>query len=104
MNEILNMVLALLIGNLIGIVFFGGLWLTVKKAMASKIPAVWFAGSFILRIAISLVGLYYVSGGKWQRLLLCLLGFLIARFIVIRLTKSAKITRVQNIKEANHEA
>jgi len=39
-----------------------------------------------LRTAIVLGGFYLVSGADWKRLLLCLLGFIVARFVVIRLT------------------
>jgi hypothetical protein len=37
-----------------------------------------------------LAGFYSVSGGHWDRLLACLLGFVIARFIVTRLTRAAE--------------
>jgi F1F0 ATPase subunit 2 len=81
-----EMLLALLAGMLLGTLFFVGLWWTVQKALASPRPALWFIGSLLLRIAIALAGFYWVGGSDWQRLLVCLLGFVIARFMVIRLT------------------
>jgi F1F0 ATPase subunit 2 len=86
MNELLLPVLVLLAGMLLGAVFFGGLWWTVQKGVTAKQPALWFGTSLLLRTGIVLAGFYLVSGADWKRLLLCLLGFIIARFAVIRLT------------------
>ena len=72
-------------GAALGVVFFGGLWWTVRKAVTSGQPALWFFGSVLLRMAIALAGFYFVSDGHWERLLACLLGFVIARFILMRL-------------------
>jgi F1F0 ATPase subunit 2 len=89
MNEFLTLSLALVAGLLLGGIFFGGLWWTVRKGVLSKQPALWFLGSLLLRTVIILAGFYSVSGGHWERLLACLLGFVMARFIVTRLTGSA---------------
>ena len=86
MNETLTLALAWVTGGVLGTIFFGGLWWTVRKGVSSKQPALWFFGSLLLRMSIALAGFYFVSGGHWDRLLACLLGFVIARFIVTRLT------------------
>jgi F1F0 ATPase subunit 2 len=85
MNDAVILMLAVAAGVLLGVAFFGGLWWTVQKSLASKHPALWILSSLVLRTVISLAGLYFVSGGQWDRLLACLLGFVIARFIVTRL-------------------
>jgi len=90
MNETLALVLALVTGVLLGAMFFGGLWWTVRKGVASKEPALWFFGSLLLRTSIALAGFYYIARGHWERLLVCLLGFIIARLIVTRLTRAAE--------------
>lgn len=86
MNELLLPALVLLAGILLGAIFFGGLWWTVQKGVTARQPALWFSASLLLRTGIVLAGFYLVSGADWKRLLLCLLGFVIARFAVIRLT------------------
>jgi F1F0 ATPase subunit 2 len=89
------MVMAFIAGIVLGTVFFGGLWLTVKKAVAAASPALWFLASSLIRTGIVLTGFYYVTNGDWQRLVICLLGFIAARFMVIRLTKSHEQKHVQ---------
>ena len=41
------MVLIFIAGLALGTVFFGGLWLTVRKAVVSKKPAMLIFGSFV---------------------------------------------------------
>ncbi|MEP7266116.1 MAG: ATP synthase subunit I [Saprospiraceae bacterium] len=103
MNEILYMVLAFAGGVALGTLFFGGLWLTTKKAVTAKMPALWFSVSFFFRIGITLIGFYFISLGSWQRLLICLLGFVTARYIVFHLTKTDEAKQSQLKKEVSHE-
>ena len=90
MNDTLNLVLAWGTGIALGVLFFGGLWWTVRKGVSSQRSAFWFIGSLLLRTSIALAGFYLIARGHWERLLLCLLGFVIARLIVIRLTRAAE--------------
>ena len=100
MNEYLVLALALAAGLLLGTIFFGGLWWTVRKGVLSKHPALWFLGSMVVRMSIVLLGLYFVGRDDWQRLVACLVGFIIARFIVLRLTR----TSIENSKYQAKEA
>lgn len=86
-NWILDWVGALLVGAALGAVFFGGLWWTVQRGAASQTPARWFLGSLILRTTIVLAGFHVVGAGQPVLLGLCLLGFLVARAIVLRSTR-----------------
>ena len=90
MNETLGLALALVTGLLIGAIFFGGLWWTVRKGFSSRQPALWFFGSLMLRTSIALAGFYFIARGHWERLLVCLLAFVMARVIVTRLTRAAE--------------
>lgn len=85
-NDMMLLALAPIAGMLLGVVYFGGLWWTVRKALVSPKPAQWFVVSLLLRLGLTLPGFYLVAGADWKRLLACLLGFIIARVIVIRLT------------------
>jgi len=74
-------------GLLLGAFFFGGLWWTVRKGVSSQRPALWFFGSLLLRMSITLAGFYFVGHENWERWLTCLLGFVLARLVVTRLTR-----------------
>jgi len=90
MNEMLTWVLAAVAGLSLGGIFFGGLWWTVRRGLASPRPALWFFASLVLRTAIALAGFYWVGREigpwTWQALLSCLLGFVLARPLVLWLT------------------
>lgn len=100
MNETLTLGLAGAAGGGLGAIFFGGLWWTVRKGVSSKQPALWFFGSLLLRMSLALAGFYLVYGGHWERLLLCLGGFVLARPVVTRLTRPA----VEGLTRAGQEA
>ena len=87
MNETTTIILTLTSGLLLGTFFFGGLWWTTKWALRSKSPAIWFMASLFIRLGITITGFYLISRGLWERVLICLLGFIIARIIMIRITQ-----------------
>jgi len=90
MNDTFRVMLALVAGLLLGAMFFGGLWWTVQKGLSSKRPALWFLTSLLLRTGIALAGFYFIARGHWERLMACLLGFIIARHIVTWLSRAAE--------------
>jgi len=102
MSEYIYMVLAFKAGLILGIIFFAGLWFTVNKAISSKMPAVWFFTSLILRVGIVLAGFYFISTGGWQRLVISLAGFILARMLVSYFTLS--IDRKRAKLGGHHEA
>jgi F1F0 ATPase subunit 2 len=86
MHESLILALAFGAGILLGALFFGGLWWTVRTVMSSDRPAAWALGSLLLRTAIALGGFYLVSQGDRWRLLASLAGFIVGRVIVLRIS------------------
>lgn len=101
MHEIGWLVLALVAGLLLGAVFFGGLWWTVRKGLTAKRPALWFLSSMLLRTGITLGGFYLVGDHDVWRLLACLAGFVAARLIVTRLTGSLTTNLTQGASHAS---
>ncbi len=89
MSDLVHWAAAMLAGAALGVVFFGGLWWTVQRGAASPTPARWFLGSFVVRTAIVLAGFYFIGAGQIVPLGLCLLGFLLARAIVLVATRQA---------------
>jgi F1F0 ATPase subunit 2 len=96
MNETLILAGSLLAGILLGTFFFGGLWWTIKMRSPSEWSDLLFAGSLLLRMAVTVTGFYLVSHGDWRKLVACLAGFLLARIAVTRLVRlpPAKSTRI----------
>ena len=84
MKEVLGLVAPWLGGVGLGIFFFGGLWWTVRRGIRSRYAAVWFTGSLLLRAGVTLAGIYWFTAGRWEKLLACVLGFIIARVLVTR--------------------
>jgi F1F0 ATPase subunit 2 len=79
----------LLGGGVLGAMFFGGLWWTIQRGAVSAVPGRWFLGSLVLRTAVVLAGFYVLGAGQPLRLGLCLLGFWLARVVVLRATRPA---------------
>ncbi|MFZ6020464.1 MAG: ATP synthase subunit I [Chloroflexota bacterium] len=77
-------------GLLLGIFYFGGLWLTVQKLGQTNRPTLFLMGSFILRTGLVLAGFYLVSDGRIELLAICLAAFLISRFFISRWQFQAK--------------
>jgi F1F0 ATPase subunit 2 len=102
MNETLTLVPAWVAGGGLGGIFFGGLWWTVRNGVLSKQPALWFFGSLLMRMSVALAGFYFVAGGRWDRLLACLLGFVMARLVVTRLTRPPGESQSRPAQEASH--
>lgn len=103
MNEPLALILAGVAGVGLGVLFFGGLWWTVRKGMASAQPALWFFASLLIRLGLVLAGFSFVGAAQWERLLACLLGFVAARLIIMRLTRPP-IKSASRSREEDHHA
>jgi len=102
MHETLPLVLAVVAGLLLGAIFFGGLWWTVRKSASARRPALLFTASLLLRMSIAVAGFYLVGRGQWQLLLLCLLGFVVARLIAVRLTRASGVNPSGSAVETSH--
>lgn len=71
-------------GSLIGLLYFGTLWWTVRRLPSARHPAMLVAGSFLIRGAAAAGGLVFVSGGQLLPLVAAVAGFLAGRTILIR--------------------
>jgi F1F0 ATPase subunit 2 len=77
-------VVAVLAGILFGIIYFGGLWLTIQKMGQVDRPILLLTGSFIVRLGLVLAGFYLVSNGRVELLAVSLITFFLTRFYYIR--------------------
>ncbi len=85
----LELLLAVLAGGILGLVYFGGLWLTVSAMQRVRSPALLFVGSFVLRMSLAVAGFWLVMAGQWERAAACLAGFVAVRIVLTRRLGSA---------------
>jgi F1F0 ATPase subunit 2 len=83
------LLVAFFVGMGAGLLYFGGLWWTVRRLPTARQPALLTLGSFFVRTGLSLAAFYFASGGQWQRILASLLGFIIVRVFLVRRIRSA---------------
>jgi len=80
-------IVAFIVGAGLGLFYFGGLWLTVQQLPATQHPYRLIFFSFISRLVIALYVLSLILSGNGVYsvipLLLCCLGFLVVRTVMI---------------------
>lgn len=89
-------------GGLLGILFFGGLWYTIIHGMRSPHPTAWFLISLVVRMALAWAGFVLLTAGRWDRLVACLVGFLLARVVALNWLPTAAWTVPRTIQEGTH--
>jgi F1F0 ATPase subunit 2 len=71
-------------GGLLGALYFGGLWWSVRRGVLSARPAGWFFGSLIVRLSVAMAGFYLASRSGAGAFLTCLAGFIAVRVAMVR--------------------
>ncbi len=85
MSSVFWLALAFMGGVVLGGLYFGSLWITVRRLPEVRCPALLALGSLLARLSLVLGGFYVVGAGDWRRFVLALLGFVGARTILVRL-------------------
>lgn len=80
----ISLSLILLAGFGLGVLFYGGLWITVRALPNSRHPAMLALGSFWGRGAVVIAGFILLMAGSWQKAIVCLAGFVLARIVLAR--------------------
>ncbi|HAC63621.1 MAG TPA: ATP synthase subunit I [Cyanothece sp. UBA12306] len=80
MINLLSLSLALLMGISLGLLYFGGLWLTVRQLPVTHNPLRLTLMSFLGRIALCLAGFYVLIVKTGDFALICLFVSLVAFF------------------------
>jgi F1F0 ATPase subunit 2 len=88
MSSSVQMITAVGCGAILGGIFFGGLWWTIRRGLHSKTPALWFLGSLLLRTGTVIAGFLWIAGRDWHRLVAGLLGFFCLRVLVQCVTRT----------------
>ena len=84
MSSTTLILMAGVVGMLLGIMYFGSLWATVRTLPTTTHPLTMLLLSFAIRSSLVLGGFLVIWGGYPSRLAACLVGFLLARSICMR--------------------
>lgn len=101
-NDAVWLTLSFIAGGVLGAIFFGGLWWTIKYGLNSSRPALWFFTSLILRSAVVVGGFYLIGHNNWTHLGACLAGFILARLIIARRLRPVTIDDAASVQEHPH--
>jgi F1F0 ATPase subunit 2 len=84
MNDTVYLVLAFFGGMALGAFYFMKLWKAVNKAVEGDMRATGFLTDFFIRTGVVTVGFFIIMSGRWERVVVALCGFIIAREILKR--------------------
>lgn len=99
MTQLLPLTLALIAGAGLGLFYFGGLWLTVRQLPTCPWPALLMVGSYVGRTAVVLGGFFLVMNGRGERVLACLVGFILTRFLLVSRLRPERAPGVDRAQE-----
>jgi len=83
-SEFVEKIVAIPFGFVLGSLYFWGLWQTTQRLTMTRAPVRLFLVSYFGRLILAGLGFYWIAQGGWVNVLLCSLGFLIARSLLIR--------------------
>lgn len=87
MTILVDLFLAFAAGGVLSTFYFGGLWMTVQRAVTSDHAQGLLLASFVVRAGVVLLGFYLVilvAGTRWPILVASLVGFLAVRTVLIQ--------------------
>lgn len=92
LDNLMFWTVCLAVGLVLGVFYFGGLWLTMKRLPGSSHPVLLLLLSYFGRVAVMMCALLLLAlGGGWQWLVATLLGFLAVKLaMILRLGPSGR--------------
>ena len=88
-------VLAFAGGIILGLLFFGGLYITVQKMETLKNPALLMILSFMARMGVLVLAFYFISKVGYKEVLFALAGVILTRFVMTYRMRDQKKERVK---------
>lgn len=94
-GDILTLVGLGIVGFVTGALYFQGLWWTLRGLKPEGAWTSRFVASFIFRASLVVAVFYLLMGNDWRRIFALTLGFLVARFLMIRRIKRLPTAEIQ---------
>jgi F1F0 ATPase subunit 2 len=91
-SELLRLLATAAAGAAIGALYFGGLWLTVRRLPTVRRPAAFVLASFVTRTGLAALGFVVLLAGEPLRLAVALTGFLVVRMLLVRRVRPPVVT------------
>lgn len=88
-QNLLPLVVPFVVGVALGCFHFGGLWWTVRRMAGMRYPWLLLWASFLVRSVVTVGGFLLVADSGWERIVACVVGFLLARSVLIRCIRPA---------------
>jgi len=88
-----QLVAVFLTGAALGLFYFGGLWLTIRRIPNVQQPGMLLLVSYVVRIAVVMLAFFFVMAGEWERIIACLAGFLVMRTCMIHRIQPVNVVR-----------
>ena len=82
-----TLALSLASGGLLGALYFGCLWWSVRRLADRAHPAAWFFSGLIFRLALAMTGFYLALQSGLGAFTACLVGFIAVRMALVRLAR-----------------
>lgn len=95
-HEVLILCLVFTTGLLSGVVYFWGIWKSIQRYQQYQNTTVFVLGA-LLRLALLLLFLWFVARNDMTKYFVFFSGFLISKYIAVKISKSAK-----NLLKLNH--
>lgn len=81
-DDLMTGLSALALGAALGLVFFGGLWLTLQRLPRSSNPFLLTMGSLAVRTAVVLAGFWILTHGEPLPVIAALMGFIAVQMLM----------------------
>lgn len=95
------LIVAFVAGILLGILYFGALWMTVRRVTRLRRPILTLGVSFLIRAGIIIAALFILMRGEWYNLLATFVGFIVGRFVLTERVKRSLYARVVSRHEGS---
>lgn len=85
-----QLALAFAAGAAAGMLYFGGLWLTVRRLPTARRPVLLSLGSFAVRTAAAVAIIFFAARDHWLLLVVSLVGLVAVRTVLVRILGPAR--------------
>lgn len=82
-TDLVSLVGGAVAGALLGVLFFGGLWLTLRRIGSARHPGLLVLGSYLARLTLAGVGFLFLARAGAAPLLAGLVGFVAVRVVLV---------------------